>query len=67
MPVVRQAQTDWLTLEDNAMDDKFVNLGQEIQNAVQRVLDSKSLADLEVTINDTVRRTTQKVADSARI
>ena len=47
------------------MDDKFVNLGQEIQNAVQRVLDSKSLADLEVTINDTVRRTTQKVADSA--
>ena len=48
------------------MDDKFVNLGQEIQNAVQRVLDSKSLADLEVTINDTVRRTTQKVADSAR-
>ncbi len=66
MPVVRQAQTDWLTLEDNAMDDKFVNLGQEIQNAVQRVLDSKSLADLEVTINDTVRRTTQKVADSAR-
>ena len=48
------------------MDDQFVNLGQEIQNAVQRVLDSKSLADLEVTINDTIRRTTRKVADSAR-
>lgn len=55
-----------LTLEDNAMDDQFVNLGQEIQDTVQRVLDSKSLADLENAISDTVRRTTQKVADTAK-
>lgn len=48
------------------MDDPFVNLGQEINRTVRKVLDSKNLEDLGAAINDTVKRTTQKVADTAK-
>lgn len=48
------------------MDDPFLNLGREINRTVQKVLDSKTLEDLGSTIQDTVRRTTQKVADTAK-
>ncbi|HIW73960.1 MAG TPA: 5-bromo-4-chloroindolyl phosphate hydrolysis family protein [Firmicutes bacterium] len=48
------------------MDDPFTSLGQEINRTVQKVLDPKNLEDLGAAIHNTVRRTTQKVAEGAK-